>query len=192
VRRNWFIAAIVIGIAAIAIAAVAMRLKADNTTSKPTATEWAGSVCTSLATWKSSIASLASTSGGTLNKDTLSQKIDDAQVATETLVSDLKALNPPDLASGDQLEQELSTDADKLQSSFDVLKQGALEATQAGSPADFLKALAALGPQFQSLMDAVSTTLDDLQSANVAGSAKSELQAAFADAPSCQGLASNG
>jgi hypothetical protein len=192
VRRNWFIAAIVVGVLAIAVAAVAMRLKADNTTSKPTATEWAGSVCTSLATWKSSIASLASTSGGTLNKDTLSQKIDDAQVATETLVSDLKALNPPDLESGDQLEQQLSSDADKLQSSFDALKQGALEATQAGSPADFLKALGALGPQFQSLMDAVSTTVDGLRNANVPASAKSELQAAFANAPACQQLTSNG
>jgi uncharacterized membrane-anchored protein YhcB (DUF1043 family) len=192
VRRNWFIAAIVLGVVAIAVAALAMRLKADNTTSKPTATEWASSVCTSLATWKSSIESLANVSGETLNQDTLSQKIDDAQVATETLVSDLKALGPPDLESGDQLEQDLSSDVDQLQASFDSLKQGALEATQAGSPADFLKALGALGPQFQSLREAASKTVDDLQNANIAASAKSELQAAFASAQSCQDLKSNG
>lgn len=190
-RRNWFIAAIAVGVLAIAIAALAMRLTADST-GNPSATEWAGSVCTSLATWKSSIESLANVSGGTLNQDTLSQKIDAAQVATDTLVSDLKALNPPDLESGDQLQQTLSSDADQLQTSFDTLKQGALEATQAGSPAGFLSALGALGPQFQSLRDAASKTVDDLQNANVASSAKSELQAAFANAQSCQDLKSNG
>ena len=54
-RRNWFIAAIGLGIAAIVIAAVAMRLSDDG---PPTTEEWAGSVCTSLSDWRESIASL--------------------------------------------------------------------------------------------------------------------------------------
>jgi hypothetical protein len=47
VRRNWFIAAIVIGIVSIAVAALVMRLTADASEStSPTA--WADSVGTSL------------------------------------------------------------------------------------------------------------------------------------------------
>ena len=189
-RRNWFIAAIVIGIVAIAIAALAMRLTEDD--GNPSASEWADSVCTDLATWKSSIESLADVGGGALTPETLSQKIDTAQEATSTLVTELEDLGRPDLESGDELEQQLSSAADDLQSSFDTLQQGAQQAAQAGSPAEFLQELTALGPQFQALLDAVSQTVDDLQNANVAEGAKAELQAAFDGPPSCQELRGNG
>jgi len=75
-----------------------------------------------------------------------------------------------------------------LESSFDTLKQGAEDAADASSPADFIQALAALAPQFQALLDTISTTVDDLQSGNVAGEAQDELEQAFADASSCQQL----
>ena len=48
-RRNWFIAAIVIGVLAIVIAAVVMRLTEDD---PETTAEWADSVCTSLSDWR--------------------------------------------------------------------------------------------------------------------------------------------
>lgn len=192
-RRNWFIAAIVIGVAAIVIAAIAMRLSNDSGTSSPSAAEWAGSVCTDLVTWKTSISSLTTgAGGGQLNADVIKQKIDTAQTATATLVSELKALGPPDLESGDQLKQDLATSADELQATFDSLKQGAEQATSAGSPSEVIKGLAALGPQFQKLVNEASTTVKTLQNANVAAGAKSELQAAFADAPACQQLSGNG
>jgi len=191
VRRNWFVAAIVIGVASIAIAALLMRLTADDESS-PSASAWADSVCTSLGTWKSSIESLADVSTGTLNAETLAQKIDAAEEATATLVTELRDLGPPDLESGDTLEQELSAAADELQSSVGALKQGAEQASEAASPQEFPKALAALAPQFQALLDRASATVDDLQNADLAGSAKAELQAAFADAESCQALTANG
>lgn len=189
-RNRWFIAAIVVGVAAIVIAAVAMRLS-DNGSSKPSAAEWASSVCTDLGTWKTSISSLAS-GGATLNPSTLKGKIDTAQTATSTLVSELKALGPPDVESGAELQQTLQSNADKLQASFDSLKTAAQQAVQAGSPKAVAQALVALGPQYQALLDDLSSTVNDLQNANVAASAKSELQAAFAGAQSCQDLQGNG
>ena len=189
-RRNWFIAAIVIGVAAIAIAALAMRLTEDE--GNPSAAEWADSVCTDLATWKSSIESLADVGGGTLTAATLSERIDTAQGATQTLVTELENLGPPDLESGEDLQQQLSASADRLQSSFETLQQGAEQAAQAGSPAEFVQGLTALAPQFQALLDQVSATVDELRSANVAEGAKAELQAAFDDAQSCQELRGNG
>ena len=189
-RRSWFIAAIVIGVAAIAIAALAMRLTEDD--GNPSAAAWADSVCTDLATWKSSIESLADVSGGTLTAETLSEKIDSAQEATSTLVTELKDLGPPDLDSGDALQQQLSASADELQSSFETLQQGARQAAGAGSRAEFMQELTALAPQFQALLDAVSATVDELENANVAEGSKAELQTAFDDAESCQGLRAGG
>ena len=70
------------------------------------------------------------------------------------------------------------------------MKQGAESAADSDSPAGFIQGLAALAPQFQALLDAISTTVDDLQNADVAGNAKAELQQAFAGASSCQQLQS--
>jgi len=189
VRRGWFIAAIAIGVAAIVIAAIAMRLTGDaSPDAKPSATEWASSVCTDLATWKSSVSSLADVQ--TLNAATLNQKIDDAQTATSTLVDQLEALGPPDLESGDQLKQDLTTSLDQLQSTFDSMKETAQQATQGGSLS--IAALAPLAPEFQQLLQEASTIVKTLQSANVVANAKSELQSAFDDAASCQQLRGNG
>jgi hypothetical protein len=190
VRRNWFVAAIVIGIASIAVAALLMRLTADDN-APPSANEWADAVCADLATWRTSITSLADVGGGTLTPESLGDKIDEANGATQTLVTELKDLGAPDLGSADQLQAALDTAANDLESSFDTLRQGAEDAAKASSPAAFIEALAALAPQFQALLDTISTTVDELQSADVAGVAQAELQEAFADASSCQQLRSD-
>jgi hypothetical protein len=186
VKRSWFIAAIVIGIVSIAVAALIMRLTADD--AQPTASEWAESVCTDLGTWRTSITSLADVGGGTLTPESLGDKLGEAKSATQTLVTELNDLGAPDLESGDQLKDELDSAANELESSFDTLKQGAQDAADASSPADFRQALAALAPQFQALLDTISTTVDDLQNANVGEDAKAELQQAFSEAASCQQL----
>ena len=189
-RRSWFVAAIVVGIASIAIAALVMRLTADdNQTSSPNA--WADSVCTSLSTWRSSITAISDVSGETLTPESLQESLADATSATEALVTDLQQLGPPDLDAGDDVKQQLDSAASEIEASFDTLKQGAEDAANAASPAGFIQALAALAPQFQALLDTLSTTVDDLQSADAAGDARDELQAAFANASSCQQLRSD-
>jgi len=69
---------------------------------------------------------------------------------------------------------------------------GAQDALDADSPNAFLQALAALAPEFQNLLDQIRTTVTDLENANVAEDAKTELQQAFANAESCQALESEG
>ena len=185
-RRNWYIAAIVVGIVSIAIAALAMRLTADD--SEPTATEWADSVCTSLSDWQTSIAALTDVSDG-LSKEALEQKFDDAQDATQQLASELRDLGRPNVEAGDQLEQQLETTVGSLESDYESLKsdaEGALDS--ADSPAELVQALAALVPQFQSLLAAASQAIDDLQGADIPSDARSELEQAFAEADSCQAL----
>jgi len=143
VRRSWFIAAIVLGIVSIAVAAVLMRLtEDDNAQASPSA--WADSVCTSLATWRSSITAISDVSGETLTPESLRQSLGDATTATETLVTDLRQLGPPDLDAGEELKQQLDSAASEIEAGFDALKQGAEDAANAGSPADFIQALAAL------------------------------------------------
>ena len=88
----------------------------------------------------------------------------------------------------DQLERQLDSAADSLEASYDALKAGAQEALDADSPAAFLQALAKLAPDFQNLLNQVTTTVGDLQSASIAEDAAAELEQAFQDAESCQQL----
>ena len=186
-RRGWFVAAIVLGVVAIAVAAFAIRLQNDKDAGAPSATEWAGSVCTSLSDWKTSIAALADLDDG-LDAQTLGTKIDDAQAATTTLVNDLEELGPPDLEAGDEARARLSASVDELRASFDELEEGAHEAADAGSATDFLRSLAKLAPQFQALLGEAATTIEAVESANVGDEAAAELRTAFESAPACDGL----
>ena len=186
-RRNWFVAAIAIGVAAIVIAAIAMRLSDDG--GPETTQEWAEFVCSDLTDWKSSITALADTGGEPLTADTLRDKLGDASDATSQLVSQLRDLGPPDLESGDQLEEQLDESTAELESSFDTLKESAEEAADAPT-GEFLQQLAGLAPDFAALQTAISNTVTTLQDADVAEESKAELQQAFADAPSCQSLRS--
>ena len=183
-RRNWFIAAVALGVVAIIIAAIAIRLSDDG---PPTTEEWAGSVCTSLSDWRDSISSLADAGGEPLTADSLREKVDDASAATSELVSGLQDLGPPDLEAGDQVEEQLDQSTAELESSFDALKEQADEAADA-PPSEFVQQFAGLASDFAALQTAIADTMTTLQNADVAEESKAELQQAFADAPSCQSL----
>jgi methyl-accepting chemotaxis protein len=129
-------------------------------------------------------------SGGTLTKDSLQQKLDDAKSATDTLVSQLQDLGKPDVAASDELQQQLDSSADQLKASYQSLQSQAQDALSADSPAEFLQGLAKLAPQFGQLLDQIQKTVAELRSSNAAGDAKSELQQAFDGSDSCQSLRS--
>ena len=183
-RRNWFIAAVALGVAAIVVAAIAIRLSDDG---PPTTEEWAGSVCTSLSDWRDSITSLADAGDEPFTADSLREKVDDANAATSELVSELQDLGPPDLEAGDQVEEQLDQSTAELESSFDALKERADEVADS-PPSEFLQQLAGVASDFAALQTAIADRVTTLQNADVSKESKAELQQAFADAPSCQSL----
>lgn len=191
-RRNWVVAGVVAGIAVVAVAVAIVWARGDDSARIET-TVWASSVCTSLSEWRSSITSLADVSGGTLTPESLRQRLDDAEAATEALVTDLKSLGPPDLEAGADIERALDDTADGLARSYRSLQEAAENAVDAESPAAFIQALAGLADDYQRLLDQVGETVATLQSASLFGEASAELERAFADADSCQALsAENG
>jgi uncharacterized membrane-anchored protein YhcB (DUF1043 family) len=185
VRRNWFIAAIALGVAAIVIAAVAMRLSDDG--GQPTTEEWANSVCTSLTDWGDSINALAEVGDEPLTPDSLRERLSEAEDATSQLVSELRDLGPPDTEAGDQLQEQLDSSTEQLESSFETLKESAQEAADAPA-SEFLQNLAGLASDFAALQAAISGTVTTLRNMDVADESKAELQQAFTDAPACQPL----
>ena len=191
VRRSWLIAAVVVGVLVIAGAVVAARLADDDFTSVDT-TDWAGSVCTSLSEWQASLEGLATGGDGAPSVESLEEALDDARSATDDLVQDLHRLGPPDLDTGDEVEDALDDSVDGLRESYDELDSAARDALDAGSPAEALQQLAALAPQAQALVQQARDLVASLQSASIFGEASAELEQAFASADSCQQLRSEG
>jgi ABC-type transporter Mla subunit MlaD len=189
VRRNWLLAALVAVIAVIVAAVVIVRATDEDSGNLETSA-WADSVCTSIADWRSSITSLADVSEGTLSRDSLRERLDDAQAATEELVSDLRDLDPPQTEAGDELEQELDAAADEFETSFENLKTRGEEALDTDSTAEFLRALADLAPDAQGLLTSVATIIDTLESTNVPEESRDEVRQAFEDSEQCQALRS--
>ena len=183
-RRNWFIAAIVIGVVAIVVAAVAMRLSDDG---PPTTAEWAESACSSLVDWRGSITSLADVSGEPLTADSLRDRLDEAEAEAAELVTELRDLGAPDLEAGDELQEQLDESIAEVDSRFESLQGSAEDAADAPA-SEFLQALAGLASDFAALQDAIGSTVSTLENADVGEESKAELEQAFADAPSCQSL----
>jgi hypothetical protein len=192
-RRGWIVALIIVAAVIVAGVVIAVvRATTSEESGNPDAKEWASSVCSSIDDWRTSITSLADVSSGSLTKESLRQKLEDADNATQELVSDLKDLGAPDLEAGDQLKDQLDSDTESLQSSYDSLKSQAQDALDSTSATGFLSSLAALATPFQALVNQISATLQDLQGADdVSADAKAELQQGFDDAESCQKLRSS-
>jgi hypothetical protein len=186
VRRNWFVAAIVVAIAVI-IAVVVIARGDDDASGNPDATSWAGSVCTSLLDWRSSVSTF-DVSGAALSRDALREKLDDAQTATDRLVTELKDLGAPDLESGSAVKEKLDADADAIDAGFQSLKSTADDALNTSSTTAFVSALAAIAGDLQSLLTRITTTVEDVQNADVSDEARAELEQAFRDAEPCQQL----
>jgi hypothetical protein len=179
------IAAVVLGILAIVIAALAMRLSDDD---PETTAEWADSVCTSLADWRSSIAALADVGGAPLTADTLGDRLDEAEDATRTLVTDLQELGPPDVTDGEEVEQALDDATAGLDERFEELQAAADDAADASSQSEFLAALAGLPDDFRALLEQAGDLVATLRSASLFGEASAELEQAFSNSASCRSL----
>jgi hypothetical protein len=189
-RRKWLVVGLVAAAAIAVVVAVVVIKESDNGSSSLTTTQWADQVCTSLDDWRTSITSLATVSSGGLTRDALREKLTDAQVATEQLIDDLRDIGPPETEAGTQLRNELQQQGNQLEQSYANLKAGAQGALNADSPTAFLQGLAKLAPDFQNLLNEISTTINTLESSNVAGASADEVKQGFQDAEACQKLRS--
>jgi methyl-accepting chemotaxis protein len=171
-------------IAGVALLAAGCGGSSDSSSDTTAATEWADGVCSSITTWKSSITSIAdSLKNGGLTEDSLTTAVDDAKDATETLAADLEDLGTPDTDSG----QEAKDAVDKLATD---LREGATTIEDAVSGASgvsgILSAVSTVSSTLTSMGTAVTSAVSNLEDLD----AKGELQTAFGEASSCDGLTS--
>jgi len=158
---------------------------ATTTTSTQSAAEkraaYANTLCGALATWKDSLASVATTlKGGNLTKEKLQDAAATVSDANTKLSDEVKSLGAPKIA-GPQAKASLNTLSDELESSADEIDKAAKGVSTAP---EAMAAVATASGALLRMSTDISTTLTELQALDVAEGWKQ----AFANSASCQSL----
>jgi hypothetical protein len=182
---SWVVAlSLPLSIAGCASSSSSTPSASDTTTGGQASTEaWAGHVCSAIGHWNTSVSSARSTLSDTqnLSADKLHHALDQISTSTQTLVTDLRQLGPPDIQASDQAKQDLAAlghQIDQQQQKIDQAKNNTSSLHEALTAASTVTAAWA-----QMLSDA-QATLAKLEGLN--GGA--ELRDAFQSSPSCQDL----
>jgi hypothetical protein len=143
--------------------------------------QWASSVCTDLNDWVTSIQSTVkelTDKGLSMQKSDVQAAVDDAQTATDDLVSELKNLDVPDDSAAQEAKGELEQLGNEVQEQVDNVKEASASNTGAVQLAQTVaSAVSASAAEAKS-------TFETIQSLD----AGEDVKQAFEDAESCDTL----
>ena len=145
-------------------------------------TDWVNGVCSSVATWQTSIKSSAnSLKGGNLSQNSLKTAVGDMKSATDTLQSDLKDLGKPDSDAGQKAKDSIDELTSELKKDTDTMKSAADDVSDLSSAAT---AATTISTTFASMGTQVKSTFSSLKQLDPKG----ELKTAFQQSSACQKL----
>lgn len=136
---------------------------------------YASGVCTAIGTWTAEVKSLTTTvpSGG-LTKASLDAKLTQFETATKTMISQIKAVPPPNTSEGQTAKQQIDQMASQVQRTSAAVKSAFSKLPANATVADIVSSLSKLVPQFQRLKSSAQTTIKTIQ--NAGGSLASAFQ----------------
>ena len=162
-QRRWLIVAgSVVGAVIVIAIAFGLYFWFRGSTPSPQAATWADQVCPAVVTWENQLKSLASDIKSNPSKANIETKIDQADTATKTLVSELKAIGPPKTPNGQSAKEDIKALAESTRGHFENIKTAAGQLT-GGGVTGFATQLATISTQVKDVVDNVKSTLKDLQ-----------------------------
>ncbi|MGN6431093.1 MAG: hypothetical protein ACTHNB_10250 [Gaiellaceae bacterium] len=171
---------------ALAAAATLSFLAAGCGSSQSAEEKWAGSVCSSVATWQDQIkkstdnikAQVQSPSVGMVGK--IKGEVSSAVDATDNLASDLKANGPPNTQGSTQAKQQLESFATQLQTTATKARDSLESLSGSTSLTELGQKLVPLAPELEALSSSAKSTLDSVSASG------SKLKKGFQDASACK------
>jgi hypothetical protein len=146
---------------------------------------YADSVCSAVGTWEQQIESITSSGfTGGISKASLQAKITQAQTATKTLATQIKAVPPPNTSDGQAAKQQIDQLSAQLTTTVNSAKSAVASIPANASAATVAAAIIPLAPQLTSLGTTAQTTLKSVQTA------KGGLSSAFKSSSACKNLGS--
>jgi len=181
-RRRRAVAPLLVLAGALVLVAAGCGKSADQKANEA----YANSVCTAIGDWKTQVKSIVTDlSSGSLSKASLQSKMTQVESATTSLVTQIKAVPPPNTSEGtaakqqiDQLSTEVTTTVSSAKSAVAQIPSGASATTIAAT-------LAPLAPQVKSLASTADSTVKTVEDAG------GSLSDAFKSTDSCKSLTSS-
>jgi hypothetical protein len=146
---------------------------------------YADSVCTAVGTWEQQVKSIVSTFSGIPSKAGLQTKITQVESATKTLVTEIKAVPPPDTSDGRAAKHQLDQLSTDVTTTIDSARTAVVQLPADASAAQIALALAPLVPQLQGVVASGQSAVTALKDAG------GGLGSAFKSTDSCQSLGSS-
>jgi uncharacterized protein YoxC len=166
----------------------------DDTGTLSAETEWADSICRAADDVSSSLSGLTdaidvdsdSSAGEAMDQlqSELSDRADDVQQSVADLSDAVTELPTDADAAITNAEEDLSTDAEALNSSVEGLSGALSKAADASDAEAFTTALTESSAELAATQDALGTLADDIE--GYAESSEEAVRQAFEEAPSCQ------
>jgi hypothetical protein len=176
---RWVITAPILALVAV-LAVVAAGCGGSSDTKANEA--YANSVCSAIGNWEQQIKSIATSFIGGVSQASFQASITQAEAATKTLVTQIKAVPPPDSSQGQAAKQQLDQLTTDINNTVDAAST-ALTQVQANPSAAALSAtVATLAPQVQSLASESNAAISTLKDAG------GSLASAFKSSDSCKSL----
>jgi hypothetical protein len=173
-------------VVALVLAAALSSVVAGCGGGKSAEEEWAGSVCTDVANWRSQVKTATSNistalqAPGSGTRSTISTEVQSLVTATRQLGTDLSGHKPPNTEEGKRAKQQIESLATQLQSSAAKAKHTIESVPQGASASQALRALSSLSTDLRLLAQQVSSTLSSIEASS------SKLQEGFDKADSCK------
>jgi hypothetical protein len=166
----------------VAVLAVLGAAGCGSSSDKDANEAYANSVCTAVGNWKQQIQSIATSLGGGVTPAAIQTSITQAQAATKTLVSQVKAVEPPDSSEGKAAKQQLDQLTTDIDNTINAAQPALVQLQANPSVAGISATIAALAPQIQNLANETKSAIDTLKSAG------GSLGNAFKSTESCKNL----
>ena len=144
---------------------------------------YADSVCTAIGKWEQQIKQIATDFSGGISKASLQSKVTQAEAATKTLASEIRAAPPPNSEQGKAAKQQLDQLTSDVQATVNSAQSSLAQLQGNASPSTIAAALAALAPQVQGLVNNARTALVTIKGAG------GSLASAFKSTDSCKSIA---
>jgi hypothetical protein len=165
-------------LAVLALAAAGCGSSSDKQASE----KYADNVCSAVGNWKQQIKGIATDFSGGISKASLQAKIKQAETATTTLATQVKAVPPPNTSDGQAAKNHVDQLSTQAKRTVDSARSAVASIPANASVTTVAAALAPLAPQIQSLVSSAQETVKSLQTAG------GSLASAFKNTSSCKNV----
>jgi len=159
-----------------ALALVAAGCGGGGNSDKKANEAYASGVCTAIGSWTTEVKSLATVPSGGITKASVDAKLSQFETATRKLISQVKAVPPPNTSEGQTAKKQIDQLATQVQATSAAVKSAAAKLPANATVAQIVSELSKLLPQFQTLKSTAQSTVNTIQSAggSLASAFKSE------------------